>query len=140
MDRRLFLSRLGAGAGVALAVTCLGSCMGGAEPDPSGVPVDFTLDLNQSPNLQSKGGFMVISNVLVARTVQGEYVAATVICSHEQQKKVVYDKAGNNFHCTAHDARFDVNGGGLNAKGSKNLTVYHTALSGSTLRVFSTSL
>lgn len=140
MDRRLFLSRLGAGAGVALAVTCFGSCMSGTEPDPSGIPVNFSLDLDQTPALQANGGFVVANNVLVAKTNQGEYVAATVICSHEQQKKVTYDNYANNFHCTAHDARFALDGKGLNNKGSKNLTVYQTALSGSTLRIFSSSI
>jgi len=140
MDRRLFISRLSAGAGVALAVTCLGSCMSGTEPDPSGILVDFSLDLDQTPALQPNGGFLVTNNVLVAKTNQGEYVAATVICSHESQKKVTFDKSANNFYCTAHDARFAIDGKGLNSKGNRNLTVYQTALSGSTLRIFSSSI
>lgn len=136
MQRRDFLLRISAGAAAGLAATSLGSCLSQPE-NPQNTPVDFTLDLSQFPQLNRTGGFLIKDNVLVARTIQGDYVAATVICSHEQQRKVVYDDDKNQFHCTAHDARFDSRGKGLNSNGKRNLTVYNTQLNGNDLRVYS---
>jgi nitrite reductase/ring-hydroxylating ferredoxin subunit len=87
--------------------------------------------------LNKTGGFLIRDNVLVAKTIQRDFVAATVICSHEQQRKMLYDDDKNQFHCTAHDARFDATGKGLNNNGKRNLTIYNTQLNGNDLRVFS---
>jgi cytochrome b6-f complex iron-sulfur subunit len=134
MDRRDFLSQLGIGAGFVLATACLGSCKKDAA-----TPADFTLNLDDAANaaLKVNGGYVVSNGTVVARTNAGAYVAATVICSHEQKTQVTYRKSSDSYYCTAHGAEFDLKGKGLNSTGSKGLTVYQTALTGTSLRVFS---
>lgn len=136
MQRRNFLIRISTGAAAALAATHLTGCFSPSESLPN-TPVDFTLDLSQLPQLTKPGGFVVKDNVLVAKTLQGDYVAATVICSHEQRKEIIFEDDKNQFHCTAHDARFDSNGKGLNKEGNKNLTVYNTTIEANNLRILS---
>jgi nitrite reductase/ring-hydroxylating ferredoxin subunit len=135
MNRKEFLAQLGLGAAFVLTATCLGGCSSDQIASPSNA-VDFTLDLNDAANnaLTTNGGFLIKNKVVVARTNTGEYVAATQVCSHEGNVAVLF--SNNEFACTVHGARFDLKGNGLNAFGSKDLTVYKTSLNGSTLRVF----
>jgi cytochrome b6-f complex iron-sulfur subunit len=135
MERRAFLSTLGLGAAFALTATCMGSCT----KDTAVATADFTLNLDDAANasLKTNGGYVISNNCVVARDTSGNYVAATVICSHEQKKQVIYDKTQNNYRCTAHDAQFSLLGKGLNSNGSGGLTVYKTTLTGNLLRVYS---
>jgi nitrite reductase/ring-hydroxylating ferredoxin subunit len=104
-----------------------------------GAAADFTLNLDDAANsaLKTNGNYLISNGIVVAKTTTGEYVAATVTCSHEGRKEVLYDKANNRYRCTAHGAIFDLTGKGLNSEGSKGLTIYKTTLTGSSLRVFS---
>jgi hypothetical protein len=135
MTRQEFLSTLGLGAAFVLTTNCLSSCA----KDSSTGPVDFTIDLSdvKYASLKTNGNYLVIDGTVVAKTTTGAYVAATVTCSHQGQKQVTYDKSSNNYYCTAHGARFDLQGGGLNNTGSGGLTVYKTTLTGTSLRVYS---
>jgi cytochrome b6-f complex iron-sulfur subunit len=136
MERRAFLEQLGIGAAFVLTSTCLGSC----KTEPVVAPTaGFTLDLNASANsaLKTNGGYVVSNGIVVAKTISGEYVAATVTCSHEQKTQVTYDKAKNEWFCTAHSARFDMTGKGLNSNGSGGLAIYKVTLSGTTLTIAS---
>lgn len=137
MDRKQFLNSLGIGAAFVLTAGCLGGCKK-AVTIPSG-SVDFTLDLTSSANaeLLNNGGYIITNSCVVAKTITGAFVAATVICSHEGRTQVVYDKSNNDFYCTAHGARFSLTGSGLNNNGSSGLTIYKTELSGNNLRVYS---
>ncbi len=134
MERRDFLEQLGIGAAFVLTSACLGSCK-----KDTVTPADFMLDLNASENaaLKTNGGYIVTNGIVVARTTSGGYAAATVTCSHEQKKQITYNKGTNEWLCTAHQARFDMTGKGLNGNGSGGLTIYQTSLSGTTLRIFS---
>jgi cytochrome b6-f complex iron-sulfur subunit len=134
MERRAFLEKLGIGATFVLTTACLQSC----SKDSSG-PVDFTLNLDDAANaaLKIDGGYIVSNNTVVARTTAGQYVAATLICSHEGEKKVTYRKSSNSFFCTAHGAEFDLKGGGLNSTGKGGLTIYNAVLTGTSLKVTS---
>jgi nitrite reductase/ring-hydroxylating ferredoxin subunit len=134
MTRQEFLSTLGLGAAFVLTTNCLSSCA-----KDNSTSVDFTIDLSDAnyASLKTNGNYLVINGTVVAKTTTGEYVAATVTCSHEGQKQVKYDKSSNNYYCTAHGARFDLQGGGLNNNGSGGLTVYKTTLTGTSLRVYS---
>ena len=88
MTRKDFLEKVDIGATFVLTTACLGSC--GA--DASIGPVDLELDLTDTTNnaLQNNGGYVVIDNqVVVARDNDGELVAATRICSHEQQREII---------------------------------------------------
>ena len=136
MDRREFFAKIGTGAAVALVTTCLGSCSN--SNTPSG-PVDFSIDLSstQFSSLQTKGNYVVTNQCVVAHGTDGKYYAATVMCSHEGELQVTYNKNTNEYYCTAHGARYNLSGSGLNSNGSRGLTIYTTELSGTTLRVHS---
>jgi cytochrome b6-f complex iron-sulfur subunit len=136
MKRKEFIAKLGIGAAFVLTTNCLQSCTKDSAADG---PVDFTLDLKEAANatLAINGNYIVTNGVVVARANDGSYVAATVTCSHDNQKKVTYDKDTNQYYCTAHGAEFDLAGKGKNSLGNKGLTIYKTTLTGTTLRVYS---
>ncbi len=133
MDRRDFLEKIGIGAAFALTSACLASCT------KTTLAVDFSLNLDDAANvaLKTNGGYVIKNGVVIARDTSGNYAAATVVCSHQQQSEVVYNKTTNEWFCNAHGARFDLAGKGLNNNGNGGLTVYQTAVSGTSLRVFS---
>ncbi|MBB4078691.1 nitrite reductase/ring-hydroxylating ferredoxin subunit [Lewinella aquimaris] len=140
MNRKDFLNNLGIGAAFALTATCLGGCS--KEEDEAFTPtpstgIDFTLDLNATENapLATDGGYVVRNKIVVARTLTGDYVAATQQCSHEGNLAV--QLRNDEWYCTVHGARYTLAGDGLNQFGSNGLTTYKTALNGTDLRVFS---
>ncbi len=139
INRLEFLKKLGFGGTALMAVYCSGcSINGNVNPTPSG-NVDFTLDLTSSANaaLNTNGGFVITNRIVVAKTTTGEYVAVTQICSHEGQINVTYVKSSNIFYCSAHGAEYNTAGKGLNSEGRNGLTTYKTALTGSSLRIYS---
>ncbi len=141
MKRKEFLKSLGSGAALAITFSCLGGC---TKSDPTvNTPVVadpqtgeiFTIDLT-APSysaLANKGGYIIKNNVVVAKDLNGDYVAATVVCSHEFRPDVIY--RNDEFYCRAHGARFSLTGKGLNSYGSRGLTVYKTSLAGNMLTV-----
>ncbi len=138
MDRKEFLGKIGIGAAIVLTSSCLGSCGSDSGSNGAETDVDFTIDLTSSTytNLANAGGFVVIENkYVVARTSDLKYVAATRVCSHENQRRVEFKNG--EWYCTDHGARFGVDGNGLNGNGSKGLTIYKTELDGTTLRIYS---
>ncbi len=139
MERRDFLEKIGIGAAFVLTSSCLGACKK-TDYAPTGT-VDFTLDLSAAENsaLNTKGGFVIVSGsqVVVAQDTSGNYVAATQVCSHEGRVQVSYNKASNNYVCSAHGATFSLTGAGTNSNGSGGLTIYKTTLTGTKLRVYS---
>jgi cytochrome b6-f complex iron-sulfur subunit len=140
ISRYTFLRQLGFGGPALLAALCLGesSCKSSSNSNSAGAK-DFTLDLNQSAfsKLKTPGNYIIEQDVVVACTSPGNYAAVTVICSHEGQKKVFYQAASNDFKCTAHSAVYDTQGKGKSGPSSGGLRTYNTALSGSSLRIFS---
>ncbi|MEM1219383.1 MAG: Rieske 2Fe-2S domain-containing protein [Bacteroidota bacterium] len=133
MTRKEFLNQVGVGAALVMTGMCFQQC----SREPSGT-VDLTLDLTdpEYADLSQDGGFVVVEEVVVARTSNGDYVAATQICSHQGFKQVKFN-ADDEFQCSVHGARFDLQGDGLNSNGSGGLTIYNTELTADTLRVFS---
>ena len=146
MKRKEFLERLGLGAAFVLTATCMGGCGDDdgldndefPELDPLD-PVDFTLDLTDPANaaLQNNGGYVVVadSKTVVARTVDGELVAATQRCSHQNNLNVIFDN--NEWFCTVHGAVFALDGMGQNEFGQRDLTIYSVEVNGDSVRVFS---
>lgn len=138
ISRHQFLRNLGLGGAALVAVYCSGTALtsctneGSIAPIPSG---GLTLDLTAPANaaLKNSGGYVVQNNIVVANVGSGKYVAVTHICSHEQKKEVIFQN--NEFYCTAHGARFDTTGKGLNGNGSKGLTVYTATLAGDILTI-----
>lgn len=145
MERKQFLRSLGAGAAFALTFPCLHGCSkdeidGNLEEVPTGV--DFTVDLTsqEAQALATNGGFILKSLVVVARNLQGEYVAASQVCSHESYDQVRFvNQDGGIFYCDVHGSRFSQDGTPLNqvdSKPARALKVFNTELDGSILRVF----
>lgn len=144
MERKKFLKSLGAGAAFALVFPCVHGCSsdGGEEViDPKPVPtgVDFTVDLNSSEaaNLNTNGGFILKNFVVVVRNLEGAFVAASQVCSHQGTENVRFvNNNGGIFNCSTHGARFDQQGTPLNSITSKPLKIFRTELNGDILRVF----
>ncbi|MEZ0539490.1 Rieske 2Fe-2S domain-containing protein [Fibrella arboris] len=136
IDRNMFLKKLGFSSAALLATACLGAC---STADTTVAPLasDIVLDLTATSNaaLKTNGGYVVLTSqhVVVARTNTGTYAAVTLICSHEGQQQITYRTS--EFYCTAHGARYDNNGVGLNSEGSKGIKSYATVLSGTTLTI-----
>jgi cytochrome b6-f complex iron-sulfur subunit len=97
---------------------------------------DFTLDLTNPAysKLNTTGSYVIENRIVIARVSSSAFAAVTQVCSHEGKAKVYFNSG--EFYCPEHGARFDINGKGLNSKGSKGLKTYQTELTGSTLRVF----
>lgn len=133
---------LGAGAAFALTFPCLQGCSsdsdsGGGEEVPSGV--DFTIDLSgpDGAALQENGDFIIRNDVVVARNLEGAFVAASRICSHEQNPGVSFvEQLGGIFECYVHGSRFAQDGTPLNAVTANPLKVFRTSLSGDLLRIY----
>jgi len=140
MNRKDFLSKLSMGAAFALTASCLGACSStddNVSPSQPSGEVDFELDLSDASNsaLLVNGGYLIKNQVVVAKDNNGDYVAATQRCSHENLNRIVLKN--DEWYCLEHSAKFSLDGKGLNSKGKNGLTVYQTRLNGSILRVFS---
>ncbi|MFD2585895.1 ubiquinol-cytochrome c reductase iron-sulfur subunit [Croceitalea marina] len=150
MERKEFLRSLGAGAAFALTFPCLNGCSSDSEdletfPEPTGV--DFTVDLtdaNSAP-LANNGGFILaksnpadrLTDIVVARNLEGNFVAASQICSHQQTDAVRFiSEDGGIFRCSTHGSRFSQTGTPLNSVTNNPLKVFQTELNGDILRVF----
>ncbi len=146
MERKQFLKSLGAGAAFAITFPCLGGCGkddaidGNLVEPPTGI--DFTVDLNsdEAANLVNTGGFILKNLVVVVKNLEGEFVAATQVCSHQNYDQVRFvNQNGGIFFCDVHGSRFDQTGAPLNTipnSVAKPLKIYNTELNGSILRVF----
>ena len=136
MTRKEFISKLGIGAAFALTTPCISSCAKDEAPEPRDIDFDMDLTLEENAALATNGGFVIINGIVVARSLSGDYVAATVTCSHNAFDQVIYQDG--EWFCTRHGARFDEAGQGLNPFGSDGLTIFNTQLiDNETLRVFS---
>ena len=141
MDRKAFLRSLGAGAAFALTFPCMQGCSadssGGGEEVPTGV--DFTIDLSgpDGAALQNNGDFIIRNDVVVARNLEGNFVAASRICSHEQNAGVSFvEVQGGIFECYVHGSRFAQDGTPLNTITQNPLKTFRVSQNGDLLRVF----
>jgi Rieske Fe-S protein len=142
MERKEFLRSLGAGAAFAISFPCLQGCSsdGGdvtMKPIPTGV--DFTIDLDsaEGADLANNGDFILKNDVVVVKNLEGDFIAASQICSHQQTDQVRFrTENGGIFHCFTHGSQFAQNGTPLNTITSNPLKIFNTELSGNILRVF----
>lgn len=144
MNRHQFFAVLGVSAGTVIFAPFLASCNKNSTlPDDSGTggggggAIDFTLDLTLPANstLNSNGGSLLKSGVIVARTSAGAYVAVASACTH-QGTTVEFDSSNNLFHCPNHGSNFGINGSVLMGPATTALKMYNTQLTGNSLRVF----
>jgi cytochrome b6-f complex iron-sulfur subunit len=143
MDRKEFLSVIGVSAAAFTVMNCLAcskssdaSSSGNSVSGPTGV--DFTLDLTATANaaLLTNGGYMATNGVIVAKTTAGAYIAVQQSCTHESYP-LIYQGSSQQFYCNNHGSAFTEAGVVKNSPASRNLTVYNTALTNSSLRVYS---
>lgn len=131
INRNDFLKKIGFSGASLFALYTLDSCT----VDNPIKPLDpIVLDLNAASNsaLKNNGGYVIAQGIVIAKQ-NGAYIAATLTCSHEDKNQILFKN--NEWYCTAHGARFDTNGKGLNGEGKKGLTVYKTSLAGNLLTI-----
>jgi len=138
MNRHDFLSVLGVSAGTVIFAPFLASCSKNSSVLGTGGTVDFTLDLTLPANasLNSNGGSLLKSGVIVARTSAGAYIAVSSACTH-QGSTINFNSAGNRFICPNHGANFSTTGSVLVGPATSPLAKYNTTLTGTSLRVYS---
>ena len=140
MERKEFLKSLGASAAFAVAFPCLHACSSESGPeDDAPTGIDFTIDLSApaAAPLQNNGGFILQNLVVVARNLEGNFVAASQVCSHQQTEEVRFvSDDGGSFFCSTHGSRFNQQGTPLNTVTNNPLKIYSTELNGDLLRVF----
>jgi cytochrome b6-f complex iron-sulfur subunit len=140
MNRKDFLQKLGLSSAAIMATYCLGglTACSGNEPTPNGETVDFSIDLADPSNapLLTNGGFIYQSNVIIARTNQGDFVALSRICTHEGYT-IEFQSNDNTFLCPLHGSRFGANGQLVNGPALTALQQYNTELNGNILRIYS---
>ncbi len=135
LNRIAFLKKMGlSSAAIFAAAYCSSSCTN-EKVSPGTSPSGVTVDLSDTKyaKLTTKGNYVVINNIVVAHTSDGKYVAVPLACSHEGERQVTY--RNTEFYCTAHGARFDNNGVGLNSEGRKGLKLYTVSQSGNILTI-----
>ncbi|QLE02131.1 Rieske 2Fe-2S domain-containing protein [Galbibacter sp. BG1] len=102
--------------------------------------VDFTIDLTtaEAEPLKDKGGFIIKNEIVIARNLEGNFVAATRECPHEGNYQIVYEKDGTDeaFSCSVHGSRYDLSGTPTNNVTSNTLYIYKTELNGDILRIY----
>ncbi len=132
INRNEFLKKLGFRGASLLAVYGLGSAC--TTDDAVGASL-LTLNLTDAANakLLTIGGYVIKSNVIVAKNKAGQYIATSLICSHEDLKEMTF--RNEEWFCTAHNGRFAQNGAGLNKEGNKGTPVYKTTLVGDILTI-----
>lgn len=140
ISRKEFLKNLGLSSTALWAIYCsasLSSCKNETlAPTTQPSKIDFTLDLTAPLNasLKTKGGFVVKNDVVIANTMAGKLVAVSLICSHQQNKNIIY--ANGEFACTVHGSRFDDTGKVLGGPAKSNITQYQVSQTNNTLRIF----
>lgn len=136
-----FLKSLGLKGASLFAVYCaaygLSSCVN-ESMDPkssSGAGGELVLDLSTADyaSLNTVGNYVIVSSIVIARVSTAAFAAVTQVCSHQGQKRVVFN--AGEFYCAVHGARFDTAGKGLNANGSRGLKTYATTFQGTILKV-----
>ncbi|HTR82217.1 MAG TPA: Rieske (2Fe-2S) protein [Bacteroidota bacterium] len=138
MNRKEFLSTLGLGAAAMACSYCLNGCKPLDNPITAPTNVDFTLDLTNSANaaLNANGGYLYHGGIIVAKTVDGAYVALSQTCTHAGGT-VEYIPGTNRFYCPNHGSNFATNGSVINGPAPSPLAQYATELTGTSLRVHS---
>lgn len=136
MDRKEFMNLMGLSVGGVVIAGCLGGCSKESGVAPSNV--DFTLDLTDGANaaLNSNGGYLVKNGIIIGRTTAGAYIAVSAACTHEQTT-VQYQANSQRFYCPNHGSTFSESGAVTLGPATRALTQYDTALTGTSLRIYS---
>ena len=130
ITRKEFIEQIGGGAAALIFAACAGSC----KKSSTAASVNFTVDVTTGP-LATKGGYLLQSGVIVARTTSNTFVAVSATCTH--QGGTLGFSSSNTFVCPLHGATFDTNGNVISGPAPSAVQKFNTTLSGSSLRVYS---
>jgi len=141
IDRKEFFAAMGISSAALALVCCVGCSASQAKVSTTAAVIaglNFTLDLNAPANaaLKANGGFITSHNLIIARTSSGDYIAAQQACTH-QGFTLAYQSDDSQYMCSAHGSTFSEKGIVVNGPAAINLATYKTALSGTSLRIFS---
>ncbi|MFD2571872.1 ubiquinol-cytochrome c reductase iron-sulfur subunit [Spirosoma soli] len=128
MPRHEFFRLVGTTIGAIMLTRCMAGCAGQANGDPqpdANQKIDFTLRLDEqaNANLKVKGGYVIVNEIIVAQTKDGDFVAVSANCTH-QGTKLVFKPNDDQFYCPLHLSRFDIGGKVINGPASLPLTKY----------------
>ena len=126
-----FIEQVGGGTAALIFAACIGGCAKINTTTPS---VNFTVNV-ASGSLATNGGYLIQSGVIVARTTSGTFVAVSSTCTH--QGGTLGFSSSNTFVCPVHGATYDISGNVISGPAPIALQKYNTALSGTSLRVYS---
>jgi len=151
MERKEFIEQVGLSSASILIFGCMQACSksdttsntsssGNNTANPgTNKAVDFTINISVAPytSLNTAGGFFVesVTGVIIARTLQNEFIAVSSICTH-QGVTIEYQSNANRFFCAAHGSAFDTKGSVTTGPATASLKQYKTTLTGSMLRVY----
>jgi len=138
LNRNDFLKSLGFKGAALLALYCTGTSLSSCSKEENTVVpanVDLTLDLSNPSNaaLANTGGYVVVSRVVVANTGNGNFVAASITCPHENRDQIRFQSG--SFFCSEHGATFNTTGTPTNGITSRTLKIYTVTKSGNTLTI-----
>lgn len=100
-----------------LLTCCTLACTGADNPDltanqPEPIrKINFDINLNDVTyeSLKTKGGYVIVNDIIVAQTNDGQYLAFSAKCTHEGTR-LVYKPVENQFYCPLDLSRFDAKG------------------------------
>lgn len=102
---------------------------------PANILAKIDLSSSAAANLKNPGGYVIINSTYVlGKTTTGLYVAASVVCPHEPQKRIMLNNT--EFYCSKHGARFNLDGKPLNTITRSYLSIYHTSIENNILSIF----
>lgn len=135
INRNEFLKNLGFKGASLVALYCTSKGLSSCSSDNTVVPasVDLTVDLSTTTALANTGGYTIVSNVVIANTGNGNYVAASITCPHENKNAIKYTQGV--FYCPEHGAAFSTNGSCTNGVTGRALKIYTVTKSGNTLKI-----
>jgi cytochrome b6-f complex iron-sulfur subunit len=136
MKRDEFLKQLGAAALLACAGCGLDSCSTQSDPTPTNVDMTLDLTTSQYSALNTVGGSVASSGIIIVRLSTTEFTALSRSCTHEGTS-INYRSSQKDFLCPNHGARFSTTGSVLQGPATRSLAKYNTQLNGNSLRVFS---
>lgn len=155
MERKEFIEQVGLSSAAILIFGCMQSCSkssdmtsgntntgnngGNVGTGGTNKQVDFTINIAIAPytSLNTPGGFYVdtTSGIIIARTLNSEFLAVSSICTH-QGSTIEFQSNANRFYCAAHGSAFDTSGAATVGPAKTALKQYKTTLTGSNLRVY----
>ena len=142
ISRLEFLKKMGLSGASLMAVYCgvtMSSCKNedNATPAPTGKTATYDITTLKSGTipLNAVGGYYVdaTNSIVIANTSDNKYVAVTLICTHAQNKNIIYST--NKFMCTVHSATFNNSGKATSSVTSTDLRTYPVMQAGNILTV-----